>query len=369
MKKPEPPKLHILHVATARSWRGGEQQAAYLIGELEKMGINQTILCTRGSAMEAHCQKQRWNFITAKKTSSLSFGFSKTLQTLCIQLDISLCHLHDSHAHTFAILAAVVFGNKTPLVLSRRVDFPIGKSWFSKYKYNHPAVKKIICVSQKICEITAPDIRNKAVLHTIHSGIDLSKFRHSGKLQEELNTAKKLIGNTSALADHKDYFTFIDTAEKVLKNRSDVLFLIFGTGPLQAEIKKYITEKGLNSEILLLGFRKDIPTLLGDLDVFLMTSKTEGLGTSILDAFAAEVPVVATRAGGIPELIEPGKTGLLCDIKDATCLAEAVHELLDSAELRKKLTTAARDKVKAFSKEATAAKTLAIYQEITQSAS
>ena len=103
---------------------------------------------------------------------------------------------------------------------------------------------------------------------------------------------------------------------------------------------------------------------MADLDVFMISSKTEGLGTSILDAFACRVPVVATAAGGIPELVEHKKTGLLVAIKDAKALAESILLLNEDRVLRESLSRAAWDKVQTFSKEQTAIKTLKEYQSL-----
>lgn len=361
-------KLNILHVVTAMSWRGGEQQAAYLIEELEKRQINQTVLCSQGSEMEVHCQKNAINYMACRKRGSMDLKYARTLKKLCVKLEIDLVHLHDSHAHTFAVIAASLFRNRTPLVLSRRVDFPIGNNWASRYKYNHPNIKKIICVSDKIKEITSKGISRKEKLTTVHSGIDLNKFRKTDKLRKELKLQDGiyLIGNSSALADHKDYFTFVDVAEKVLAEREDLLFIIFGKGPLEQEIKDYIRGKHLEKDILMMGFRDDIAEILADLDIFLMTSKTEGLGTSVIDAFAAGVAVVSTAAGGIPELVENEETGLLCGVKDVECLSNSVMKILNHPDIKEELQRKAKEKARNFSKEATAEKTLAFYKQILQ---
>lgn len=358
-------KKKVLHVSTALSWRGGEQQLAYLLGELNDE-IDQFVLCAKGSAMETYCQKNGVNYFAVKKSSGFDLHFAKTLKKLCRDLEIDLCHLHDAHAHTFAIIASYL-GNQTPLVLSRRVDFPIKNNFSSKLKYNHPNIKKILCVSKKIKEITAPDIKDKSKLEVVYSGIDLEKFtKRNNKIRNELQLSEDifLIGNTSALADHKDYFTFLDVAEKVIAKEDKVHFVIFGNGPLEEKIKAYAKSKRLNHKLTFLGYRADIPEVLADLDIFLITSKTEGLGTSIIDAFACEVPVVATAAGGIPELVENDKSGLLCPVKDVDCLTNNVKRLIQDQSLAKKLKKEAGKKVKLFSKQQTAKDTLKYYTEI-----
>ena len=359
-------KLKVLHVSTALSWRGGEQQLAYLVDEL-KDEVSSFVLCSRGSEMEKFCIKNGFDYYSCKKNSSLDIGFALNLKRLCKKLEIDLCHLHDAHAHTFAILAAAIFKNKTPLILSRRVDFPIKNNWFSHYKYNHKAITKILCVSDTIKKITAPGIRDKGKLSTVYSGIDLDKFKtRTNKLRKEyqIEVDTILIGNTSAIADHKDYFTFVDVAEKLSKQKNNIQFLIIGDGPMRDQIENYVNSKGLKEQIRFTGFRNDIPEVIADLDIFLITSKTEGLGTSILDAFAAKVPVVGTAAGGIPELIKNNVSGKLCSVKDVDCLAESILELCNNPEKRIELVKNANIKVQSFSKSATAQNTLKHYQAV-----
>ena len=359
-------KMKILHISTAKTWRGGEQQLAYLLEELRDQCENH-VICTEGSEMEAHCIAKGYTYSTSKKRFSLDPTFAKHIKQYCSANGIQLIHTHDSHAHSLSILAIKLFGNTVPLIVSRRVDFPIEKSWFSHYKYNHPLVKKILCVSEEIKRITAMSIKNQSVLETVYSGIDLKKFSpRSNRLRKELQIADDvfLIGNTSALADHKDYFTFVDAAEIALQKDPSLLFLIIGKGPKEDEISSYIRVKDLESYIQMIGFRTDVPEILADLDLFMITSKTEGLGTSILDAFATQVPVLATEAGGIPELVEDGKTGILCEIGDKSGLAEKISALKSDAALRQRLVEGATEKVKLFSKSQTAKQSLAVYSSV-----
>ena len=359
-------ELKILHISTEPSWRGGEQQLAYLLEEIRDK-VNNIVLCAVNSKMEEFCNSKQITFFSAKKRSGFDLGFSKKIKTISVEYQPDAIHVHDAHAHTFAVLAASIYGNKVPIFISRRVDFPIKESWFSSYKYNHSSIHKILCVSDKIKEITERGIKDKSKLVTVYSGIDLEKFTvANGKLKKELGLSPDafLVGNTSALADHKDYFTFIDAVELVLKEDRSIQFVVLGKGPLEEEIKRYAKEKGVMTNLKFLGFRTDISSILSDFDCFLITSKTEGLGTSILDAFACKIPVVATAAGGIPELVEDNRTGLLCPIKDAECLSEAILKIKNDKTLAKHLIEQAAEKVKLFSKAKTAENTLRWYKTI-----
>lgn len=362
--------LTILHVSTPSSWRGGEQQLAYLYEELDRKGVKQFILCRKNSELAKKGKAKNWNIIECSKITAIDLNFALKIKRVCKAKNIGTIHTHDSHAHSFAILSASVWQNKTPIVVSRRVDFPIKKSWFSKYKYNHPLVKRILCVSKAILDLTAPDIQNKQILKTIHSGIDLNRFpfpkEFPGSLRKEFNvpSSKTIIGNVAAISPHKDYFTFVDTVEIITKKRNDVHFFIIGTGPLEQEIKDYVEQKQLNKHITFTGFRSDIPQILPQLDIFLITSETEGLGTSVIDAFACKVPVVATKAGGIPELVIHGKTGLLCDVKKSDELAEQVVLMLDGKIDKEAMIQHQQNLLLNFTRESTAAKTLKEYLSI-----
>jgi len=314
--------MKILHFSSAKSWRGGEQQIAYLLQELRLLGIEQQVLCVASSPLATFCTSENFPFETYKKRASIDPIPSLKLRHLVQNHKIDLVHMHDAHAHTFACISASLFGVRTPFVLSRRVDFPIKNNALSKWKYNHKNIKAILCVSNFIKQVITPDIQQTTKIQVVHSGIDLTRFNHKQQsiLRESFSIPKDspLIANVAAIAPHKDYFTFVDTAQMILSKRPEARFLIIGgDGGQEQMIRDYIQQKGLEQQIQLSGFRKDVPVILPEVDVFLFTSQEEGLGTSLLDALACKVPVVATCAGGVPEIIEDGKTGLLAEVKDA----------------------------------------------------
>jgi glycosyltransferase involved in cell wall biosynthesis len=359
-------RLRVAHISTAKTWRGGEQQIAYLYEELEKLGLWQVIICAEGGDLAAYCQQQGWNYETAPKHGSFSLAFIRKIKKVCFKESIDLVHVHDSHAHNNAWVAnwRLAYGIPSyPMVISRRVDFTV--SLFSGFKYNYRKVKKIICVSDAIRRIMRPAIWDPKLLTTIYDGIDLNNIPEStGALKQEFDIAKEipLIGNVAALAPHKDYYTFLKTVFD-LRCVLQAKFFAIGDGPEKENILKFAEKVGTDNMIFT-GFRKDAKILLAELDVLLVTSETEGLGTTILDAFLAGVPVVATAAGGIPEIVEDEITGLLAPVKDHAKLARQVLRILQEPGLKERLVKNAAEKVKEFSKERMAKRTLEVYRQI-----
>lgn len=330
----DPRPISVLHVSTPKSWRGGEQQLTYLYDELEGAGVQQSILCPKGSALEADCLAVGRAHASFGWKGPSAIGVAWKLRDLVKSYDPDLIHTHDSHAHTAAFLATVLFRVKCPIIVHRRVDFPVGKSRMSRKKYEHPMVKRVIAVSEAIRRIGSSGVKEPQKWTTVHSGIDPDAFRERGgapgKLRKELGVDPELpiIGNVAALADHKDHPTLLSAARLFLEKGGKAHFVIVGEGPERAEVENQVKEEGLEEDVSLLGFRSDVRELMRDFDLFLMSSKTEGLGTSILDAMAAGIPIVSTNAGGIPEIVEDGRNGILCDVGDAPCLSDALLELL-----------------------------------------
>jgi len=358
-------ELNILHLSTQLGWRGGEQQIAYLMEELREMQVPQMIFCPDGSQMAGFCHKFGFMHESFKPAGSFSPRLSGLVARLAKKNEASLIHAHDSHALNHALLAHTLFHQRLPIVVNRRVDFPIK----SRIKYNHAAVRRIICDSEAIRKVMATCLGRDDKLLTIHSGIDVERFSNmqsQGLLRRDyrIGADESIIANVAAIVDHKDYFTFVDTAEKLIGYSKRLRFLIIGDGPKRDKIEKYIEKKGLSDYFILTGFRPDIPQILPELDCFLITSKTEGLGTVIIEAFAARVPVVATQAGGIPELVHHELTGLLAGVGDSLALSKAVIRVLEDEKLRQNLIINAAKVPARFDKKVIANKTAEVYQSV-----
>ena len=360
--------MNILHVSSAFTWRGGEQQIAYLINELKELGHNNFLMHPKNAPIADHSLiKDSCICIPYNKGFSVNPLVAYRIKNESKKYKIDIIHAHDSHAHTFLYLSYILFKLQFPSVVSRRVDFNISPSSYKKYA--HFEIKKILCVSNKINEIVSASLGSSERVETVYSGVDLEKFKESSpnnlRQSYSIPLEHKIIANVSAIAGHKDYETFVNTARELLKMRSDVTFLIVGAdGGEKNRIVEMINEYNLNANIKLTGYVEDAYKLISQLDIFLFPSKMEGLGTSILDAQASCTPVVSTFAGGIPELVEHKSTGLLSPIGDAQDLASNINMILEDRELKDKLINNAKVNVRKFSKKHTAQKTLNIYNDV-----
>jgi glycosyltransferase involved in cell wall biosynthesis len=358
--------MKIIHLSAEKSWRGGEQQLAYLITELNHLGCKQLVVCKKNSAFENYCKNNTINYISLPFKNQFDIYSSLKIKSIAKIFKAEIIHAHSSHAHSLAVWSYYL-GNKTKIVLSRKVDFAISNNILSKIKYNCKGIKKIICVSGAVQKIINKSLKNPKITTVVYDGIDLNKFGNKGAhiLRKEFDIAndKLIIASTAALADHKDYPTFIKSIT-ALSEFKNLQFFIIGDGPLANQIKQKVVELRLNEKIIFTGFRNDLEKILPDIDIFVLSSKTEGLGSSILDAFACGIPVVATAAGGIPELIIDKENGILVPIGNAELLAKSIVMILENKTLKEKLIANGKRSALDFCKERMATETLKIYQSI-----
>ena len=173
-----------------------------------------------------------------------------------------------------------------------------------------------------------------------------------------------VVGNVAALTGHKDHATLLEAAGIVLRRRPEARFVIVGEGPLRRELEARVREGGLAGRVVFAGFRDDVDRLLPAFDVFCLSSHLEGLGTSLLDAMAFGRPVVATAAGGIPEAVEDGSTGVVVPVRDPVALAQALLALLDDPDRRRRLGAAGRKRfLERFTADRMVEETLRVYEE------
>jgi len=359
----------VLQISSHRSWRGSEQQVAGLLEELKLHGWPATILCRKHSPMRRFCYRRRIESYPFKKKGLKNMLLGWEIYKLTQKKAFDLVHVHDPDALSAAIFARRL-GMRLPLVVSCRPDKIKGETWLAMRNYRHKAVKAIICPSRASLDTLMPVVRKSEVLRKINKGIDLAEQEKIdvpyGRLRREYFVPDHaiLVGNVASLTPQKDYPTFLNAAKIMLEENPELFFLIIGDGPLRAETELQISKMGLKDQVKITGSRKDLAEVLPQLDVLMHPSVIEDMGTIILEAFSAGVPVATTAAGGIPEMVEHRLSGMLSPVADAQNLAENVLEIIADKNLREKIIAGGMEKLKNYSRSSNAAQTMQLYLDV-----
>lgn len=293
--------MRVLQVDSGREWRGGQNQVRLLCRELARTAEVEQILVTqqsselarRAAADGATIRGTAWNIgLDPRAWWHLRRTISK------FQPDI--IHVHDSHALT---LAATVTTRR--LVASRRVDFHVRR--FGPWR----RPDRLIAVSEAVRQVLLGDGIAADTITVVPDGIDPEEIRRAAvpaldiRSWLRLSPDTLLAVNAAALVDHKDHKTLIRAAGAARALEPRLHWVIAGEGPQRDALAAEITRLDLQDRVHLVGWIDRIEALIAEASVFVMSSKTEGLGSVILNALALGRPVVATAAGGIPEILPP----------------------------------------------------------------
>lgn len=325
-------KLSVVHLSTEKGWRGGEQQVKLLTEGLAARGHKCTVMSPPDAALYADRAKAGMAQPLHIRFGEFDILAARQIADVARKVKANVLHAHTSHAHALGLLASRII--KKPLCVSRRVDFPVGGNWFSKRKYLAHDVH-YIAISEAVKNVLVESAIGEAQVSVAYSGVDPERFRPRGTQRDEALAAQygakpgvPLLVNVAALTDHKDHETLLHAARLMRDRGFQFHLVIAGTGELEPKLREQQVESHLEEQVTFAGFVKDVGSLLRAGDLFVMSSHLEGLCTSILDAMSVGIPVVATAAGGIPEIVKDGKNGLLARPRDAAGLATAIQNAL-----------------------------------------
>jgi len=362
--------MFSLHVDSARAWRGGQNQVLLTVNGLRAMGHRSALVAHPDGELQRRAEEGMELYPLAPRTEmdlSAAWRFSRLVR----RLNPDVVHAHDPHAVAMAALAlsmgSAANRHVPPLVAARRVDFHLKGNSFSRWKSRQ--VDCFIAASDAIRRMLVADgvPADRAV--TVHEGIDVDHVAAAPAVNVHeafwLPHDSPVVGNVAALVPHKGQRHLIEAAALVVRELPDARFLILGEGELHEHLERLIREHRLEKHVRLTGFRTDVLGCLKGFDLFAMTSVSEGLGTSLLDAMACSKAVVATRVGGIPEVVQDGVTGLLVEPRDHRQLASAIVQLLTNVGQRERCGTAGYERVRErFTVERMVAETAAVYARV-----
>jgi glycosyltransferase involved in cell wall biosynthesis len=317
--------MRVLQVDSGRGWRGGQNQVWLLCRELSReAGIEQALVTKQGSELAQRAAAGGVRVLGTAWDIGLDPRAWWHLRGTVAALQPDVIHVHDSHALT--LVATVARGRK--IVATRRVEFHIGRfgSW------RRP--DRIIAISEAVKKVLIADGLASDAVVVVHDGIDVDDVRQAGAVPLDIRresggripASARIAVNAAALTGEKDHRTLIRAAHYARAKRPDLHWVIAGEGKLRESLLAEIRRLGLGDRVHLIGHVDRVDALIAAADVFVLSSKSEGLGSVVLNALALGRPVVATAAGGIPEILPP--EGLV-PVEGAEALAQKVVDVLD----------------------------------------
>jgi glycosyltransferase involved in cell wall biosynthesis len=361
-----PERLRVLHVDSERSWRGGERQVLLLMERQRAAGDEPHLAAPHDSIVAQRAGAEGFPVHAIAMRGTWDVPAALRLARLHRVLLPDVVHWHAARAHALGAVA-VRLAPGPVRVLSRRVDFPVRGSWGSRLLYADPA-DVILAISDGVREALVRSGVPAHLIRLVPSGIDPRPFLapyDRTALRERLGVPSEavLVLQVAALAPHKSQTDLLKAAALLRERAPSIRIWVAGEGFLRDSLEREHASLVLGDFVRFLGFRRDVPDLLRAADLFCLSSYLEGMGTSILDAMAAGLPVVATRVGGIPEVVAEGETGLLVPAREPLALADALAELAGDPARRAIMGERARVKVRDFSADRTAERTRAAYRE------
>lgn len=384
----EPGKLLIFHLDDGRELRGGQRQLLYLVKELNLLGHLNYIVCRSGSPLETTAKRK--NF----KTIPLPYLFewdpvsalllNRKIRAIADALGHAappILHAHTSHAAAISYLAS--FNMDCVRIAHRRVDFIPSAGLSARFKYLK--AHRVIAISKAVRDIMLSLRVPADKIAVVNSTVDLDETpweepalsgAEGGSFGDYRAAAKQAIarkfglpqdapwiGSLIALVPHKDPENFAKAAAQVLEKRPDAHFLLAGAGELAENVRRLVRALKIEKNFHMLGYYETPYELLAALDIFVLPSSEEGMGSVLIEAMNSSLPIVATRAGGITDVIENGANGLVVDVKNPGELARAQLALLEDAALRARISAEGHRRRLDFSSPRMAELTLRIYEQ------
>lgn len=325
-----------------------------LARQLHSLGLDQVVVTTRRSELAQRLGASGIRVHPAIWSAGLDpRAIPPILQELRRP---ALLHAHDAHALTLAGLCASL--TRSPLIVTRRVTFRLKRAFFWR------RACRIITISRAVGEALVSDGIDPSRLTLIPSAVDSAPPALDGvdlRTRIGLPQRGQVAVSLGALTPEKDHLTLVAAAARLVRDLPDLHWLIVGDGFLEKRLRQAIGQLGVEGRVHLLGQWDDPHDALAVADVFVLSSRSEGLGSSVLAAMAQGVPVVSTRVGGVPELLESG-AGLLVEPGDPVELAAAVHRVLGDPDLRGSLTRNAHAALGKYSVNAMAEQVMSVYR-------
>lgn len=355
-------RFGVLHINHAVCWRGAERQTLWLAQALARAG-HRSILAVHPSgelaerAREQGMDVRPWPAWVARSPLLVMAW----MRWLVRRERVQIVHAHTAHAVALAVAGAL--GTPSRVVVTRRVLPHLRKNPGTRWKYRRPAA--IIAVTEATARVLEESGIDRERIEVIPDGVDLTRHVEAARPDAlralGIPDGAPLVVMAAALDPAKDPLTFVRAVAAARRAIPNLQALLLGEGVLSREVQDEVRTLELESVLHLPGFRYDVDALLAAADVVALSSRQEALGTVLLDALALGKPVAATAAGGIPEVVLHGRTGLLVPVGDAEALGGAIARLIEDPELAAHMGAEARRRAALYSLDVVAERTQIVY--------
>jgi len=361
--------LRMLHLDSGGSLRGGQKQILLLLQGLQEQGHNVTLGCRPGPlGEEARTRKipvlplplrGEWDVPSAWK-------IARSTKTHAIEI----VHAHDARTHGVARLSQAL-GMHAPLVVHRRVSFPVVSRFWNRWKYLR-GVSAYFVVARGIGEGLEHLGVPKHRIHWVPSSVDLQALDRDlvAALPEgvpEPSAGEMLVTCIGALEKEKGQHLLLSCIPRLLENPRSLRFLFLGEGRDREKLEAMACSLGVQAHCHFAGFVTPIAPILRRSTCVVLPTLSEGFSPAALESMAAGVPVIASATGGLLEIIAPGEDGLLFSPANREELQQAIREVLDDPRLQEELCQKAKAKVRRlYSCGQMVERTVTAYRAVTQ---
>jgi glycosyltransferase involved in cell wall biosynthesis len=349
---------NLVHVSTAQGWWGGERQVWLLVRGMQALGVNQKVAAVAGSALS-----RRLIDLAVPQLQLHALPFHPiNLLRLVIELRAkpgTIVHSHTSPALTLVALVRRL-APSSRLVYTRRVAFPARRS--RKYR---TAADCYVAISQAVANRLVEAGVDASRLRIIASAVDIRPLDDVDATTEiERDPSRPVVGCVGRFSHEKGHTNLLTAWTDVLRVKPNARLVLVGSGPAESDLRAMASRLPVGS-VIFTGYRYDLAAWLKTFDIYVQPSLSEGLGTTVLDAMACRLPVIASRVGGLCEVIEDQRTGILVPPDQPSQLAAAILQILGSSEKAAAMGLAGRRRVEeSFACERMIDAYSSLYQEL-----
>ena len=358
--------MKILHVETGRQLYGGPQQVIYLVSALLERGHDCTLICPPETGVDSAARSASIPVRNLFCAGDLDLPFAYRLTQFLQSADPDLLHCHSRRGADMLGGLAASFA-AVPAVVSRRVD-NTEMRLMAALRYR--PFQKIIAISEAISAVLRDHDVDAGRIEVIRSAVDTMSFAEPADhdaFRAEFGIPKQacVIGAAGQLIPRKGHRYLLQAIADLRHRHAELRLIVFGEGYLNNQLRAQAASLGLGDVVQFAGFREDLDEFMGCFDMFVHPALAEGLGVATLKAAAAGVPVIGFDAGGLPEAVAAGETGILVPPENVDELRNAIAKLIDDRDLRQKMGAAGRERMQnEFSIDTMADKHVALYESV-----